>query len=82
MGTRREKRGERECGKKLGVVDNNIKFYLYLYDKSECDCVLMMANNNWPKCKYDYNNLIYKTSIMLPINKPRKQFCYRPHNKF
>ena len=44
----------------------------------------MMANlNYWPNCNYDYNNFIYMTSFLLPINKPRTKANLRvgPHNK-
>ena len=44
----------------------------------------MMANIDfWPNCKYDFNNINYITSLMLPINKPRTKAILRigPHNK-
>lgn len=45
--------------------------------------ILMMANIDWPNCKYDFSNITYITSIMLPINKPRTKAILRigPHNK-
>ena len=46
--------------------------------------ILMMANIDfWPNCKYDFNNITYITSTMLPINKPRTKAILRigPHNK-
>ena len=46
--------------------------------------ILMMSNlKYWPNCNYDYNNFIYMTSFLLPINKPRTKAILRvgPHNK-
>ena len=40
--------------------------------------ILMMANIDfWPNCKYDFNNITYITSTMLPINKPRTKAILR-----
>ena len=43
----------------------------------------MMANVDWPNCKYDSIYVSYITSTMLPINKPRTKAILRigPHNK-
>jgi len=46
--------------------------------------ILMMAKIDfWPNCKYEFNNITYITSSMLPMNKPRTKAILRigPHNK-
>jgi hypothetical protein len=46
--------------------------------------ILMMAMNYfWPNCKYDFDNITYLTSAMLPINRSRTKAILRigPHNK-
>nr|QXM15414.1 LAGLIDADG endonuclease [Leucoagaricus naucinus] len=40
-------------------------------------------NYFWPNCKYDFDNITYLTSAMLPINRSRTKAILRigPHNK-